>query len=80
MRDYTIFQLQLAQTRLGCDGRLTLLRDVVPVRAIGIVVPTPEELAQHWVVPTEVLGGAAEAKIQADIRFLHSFWLNVPSG
>ena len=83
MRNYTkvrIFQLRLAQTRLGCDGRLTLLRDVVPMRAIGIVVSTPEELAQHWVISTEVLGAAAETKIQADIRFLHSFWLNVPPG
>ena len=62
------------------DVELTLFRNVVPVRVIGIVIPTPEELAQHWVVPTEVLGASAEAKIQADIRFLYSFWLDVPSG
>ena len=83
MRDYTkvcIFQLHLAQTMLGRDVGLTLFRNVVPVRAIGIVISTPEELAQHWVVPTVVLGASTEAKIQADIRFLYSFWLDVPSG
>ena len=83
MRDYTkvcMFQFHLAQTMLGRDMGLTLFRNVVPVRAIGIVVSTPEKLAQHWVVPTEALGASTEGRIQADIRFLYSFWLDVPSG
>jgi len=52
------FQYQVAQTRLGRGGGLTLFCNVVPVRAIGIVVSTPENLAQYWVVPTEVLDTA----------------------
>jgi len=82
MRDYTkvrIFQLQSAQTGAWARWGLTLFCNIVTMRAIGIVVSTPEELAQHWVVAIEVLETADEVEVQADIRFLHSFWLDVPT-